>query len=432
MDFLNFIKESKTMYHACNTISKILDDNNFIKLNENEKFNLELGKNYYFTRNNSSVIAFKLPKKLDDLSFNISAAHLDSPTFKLKPNFEIDLNRYQMLNTEVYGGPIYSTFMDRPLDIAGRVLIKDNNKIITKLFSFDKPVCMIPNLCIHFNRNANTEMNLNPQKDMLPLFMDKEISKYDLKELISNKLNCKKEDIYGYDLFLSLIDRGTYVGFNNEFIMAPQIDNLECSYVSVMSLIKSKIKDGTIDILALFDNEEIGSHTRQGAQSDMVLNTLRRITDSFNLSNEEHLCAINNSFFVSLDNAQGFHPNYPDKYDSTNRCYLNEGIVIKNAASGSYTTDGLSLSIFKEICEKANAKYQFTTNRSDIRGGSTLGAILLSKISIPAVDIGLAQLSMHSAYETCGSLDIDELMKAMIKYNETHFHFNGDKEVELK
>ena len=432
MDFLDFIKESKTMYHACDTISKILDENNFIRLSENEPFNLKLGKNYYFTRNNSCVVAFKIPNNLDDLSFNLSAAHLDSPTFKLKPNFELDKERYQLLNTEVYGGPIYSTFMDRPLDIAGRVLIKENNKIVSKLFSFDKAVCMIPNLCIHFNRNANTDTTLNPQKDMLPIFIDKEISKYDLKEVVANKLKCNKDDIYGYDLFLSLIDRGTYVGVNNEFIMAPQIDNLECSYVSLMSLIKSKPANGSIDVLALFDNEEIGSKTRQGAQSDLVENTLERIKASFNISNEAYLCALSNSFFVSLDNAQGYHPNYPEKYDPTNKCYLNGGIVIKNAASGSYTTDGLSSSIFRRICEMADAIYQFTTNRSDIRGGSTLGAILLSKISVPAVDIGLAELAMHSAYETCGSYDIEELMKAMVKFNETHLHFNGDKEVLFK
>ncbi len=432
MDFLEFLHDSKTAFHACMKSKEILLQNGFIELNEVDDFKLEKGKNYFLTRNNSSVIAFQIPNDLSNLGFNITAAHLDSPTFKLKPNFELDFTRYQKLNTEVYGGPIFYSWMDRPLDIAGRVLVKKGNKIETKLIEFNKAMTMIPSLSIHYNREANSGFKFNPQEDMLPILADNDIEFGDLLDKIANKLNVAKEDILSYDLYLALLDRGTYAGINNEFIMAPQIDNLECSYVSLMSLIKSKPANGSIDVLALFDNEEIGSKTRQGAQSDLVENTLERIKESFNISNEAYLCALSNSFFVSLDNAQGYHPNYPSKYDPTNVAYLNDGIVIKNAARGSYTTDAISQAYFIEICKKANAKYQLNTNRSDIPGGSTLGAISLSNVSIHSIDIGLPQIAMHSAMETAGSFDYDELIKALKEFYNTHLSVLNDGTLSFK
>ena len=431
MDFLEFLKDSKTAFHAANKAKEILTNAGFIELNESKDFKLEKGKNYFYTRNNSSVIAFQIPNNLEGLGFNITAAHLDSPTFKLKPNFELDFGRYQKLNTEVYGGPIYYSWLDRPLDIAGRVLIKRGNSIESKLIEFNKGMAVIPSLAIHYNRDCNSNLKLNPQEEMLPIFADNDIQFGDLLEKIANKLNVSKDDILSHDLYLALLDRGMYVGENNEFIVAPQIDNLECSFVALNSIINSKPANGTINVTVLFDNEEIGSRTRQGADSNLLDITLERIANSLGISKNDYYKALASSFFISLDNAQGFHPNYPSKFDSTNKCFMNDGVVIKSAARGSYTSDGYSIAIFKLLCENVEAKYQFMTNRSDMPGGSTLGAINISHISIPSVDIGFAQLAMHSSMETTGALDIEEMEKVIKYFYSRHLSFEEDGKVVI-
>ena len=431
MDFLEFLKDSKTAFHAANKVKEILKDNGFIELNETADFKIEKGKNYFLTRNNSSVIAFQIPNDINNLGFNITAAHLDSPTFKLKPNFELDFLRYQKLNTEVYGGPIFYSWFDRPLDIAGRVLIKKGNTIESKLIEFNKAMAIIPSLAIHYNKECNSNLKLNPQEDMMPILADNDIQYGDLLAMISDKLNVSKEDILSYDLYLALLERGMYSGINNEFITAPQIDNLECSYVALNSIINSKPHNSSINVMVLFDNEEIGSRTRQGADSNLLDIVLERISNSLNLSKDEYYKALANSFFISLDNAQGFHPNYPNKFDSTNKCFMNDGIVIKESARGSYTSDGYSIAIFKLMCENSDAKYQFMTNRSDVPGGSTLGAINISHISIPSVDIGFAQLAMHSSMETTGALDIIEMEKVIKYFYSRHLIFNEDGKVVI-
>ena len=424
VEFLNFIKNTPTAYHAVNEIKNILLNSGYKELDENKPFDIKLGNKYFITRNLSSIIAFSLPNKINEYGFNITAAHTDSPTFKLKPNFKIDNGRYNMLNTEVYGGPILNTFFDRPLNIAGRVFIKNKDGIEAKLVSFDRGVCMIPNLCIHFNRDINNGIKLNPQIECLPIISDS--SDKDLLDIVAKELKINRSDIISHDLFLATLDRGAITGLNNEFIMAPQIDNLECSYSLTKALIDSKVSDDTINVMALFDSEEIGSRTRCGADSKMLEDTLFRISMALGKNNEEHLRAINNSFMVSADNAHAYHPSYPSKYDQTNRVFMNDGIVIKSAARGSYTTDGYTEGVFKYICDLANAKYQNMTNRSDILGGGTLGNISLSHLSIPSVDIGLPQLAMHSAMETCGAYDIDELIKAITKFYSVHLLFENN------
>lgn len=431
MEFLEFIKNSPTSYHAVSEIKKELDKNGFIELNEKKKLDIKLSGKYYIVRNLSSIVAFQIPNKLDNYGFNITAAHTDSPTFKLKPNFTYDIDRYNMLNTEVYGGPILNTFFDRPLNIAGRVMVKKNNKLELKLVSFDKYVCSIPNLCIHFNRDVNNGVKINPQVDCIPLLSDKN-NGGDLLGFIANKLGVKKENIVSHDLFLATVDRGMIGGLNDEFIMAPQIDNLECAYALCQGLINSKIKDNTINVMALFNAEEIGSRTRDGADSNLLDDILKRISLALGKTIDEHIIALNNSFMVSADNAHAYHPSYPSKYDPTNRVYMNEGIVIKSAARGSYTTDGYTLGIFRSICDKVGAKYQYMTNRSDIPGGGTLGAISLSHLSIPSVDIGLSELAMHSAMETCGRYDLEELIKAISEYYSIHLEFIDDNNVEIR
>ena len=425
---LEFIKKSPTMFHASKNISDRLESAGFIKLSENKRWDLKLGGKYYVTRNNSAVLCFTLPEAFDELSYNISAAHTDSPTFKLKPNFTLEKGRYSMLNTEIYGGPILNTWMDRPLNIAGRIIYKDNEGLKTKLISFDRPMAVLANCSIHYYRELNTGVKLNPQTELVPLVGDKNMSEIDLLELASKEIGINKDDIVSHDLYLAVLDRGTYVGANNDFIMAPQIDNLECSYAIVEAIINSTPK-GSINVGALFDNEEIGSETRQGAGSCFLADTLKRISSALGLDSIEHKMALANSFMVSADNAQGFHPNYAHKYDPTNAVYLNDGIVIKNAARGSYTTDGISQAYFKTICEKVDAKYQLNTNRSDVPGGSTLGAISLGSVSIHSVDIGLPQIAMHSCMETAGAHDLEHLIKALKEFYNTHLVVNNDGEL---
>lgn len=424
--FLEFIKDTPTAFHAARKFKDILRNHNFIELSENEPWNLIPGGKYFIGRNMSSLVAFVLPKK-NPVSFNITAAHLDSPTFKLKPNFTLEKGRYLKLNTEVYGGPIYSTWMDRPLGIAGRLIVKTEDGIQAVLVNLDEPLALIPNLPIHYNRNANKGVELNPQVDMLPILADQAHGNLKLYDFIAQKLNLKPEDILSSDLYLTNLDRGCLAGLNKEFIMAPQIDNLECSYGLIEGLLQS-VPKASINVCALFDNEEIGSSTIQGADGTMLADLLKRIGLALHMTEEEYMRLIANSFMVSADNAQGFHPNYPGKYDETNACYLNEGIVIKNAARGSYSTDALSSAYFQSICKQAKVKVQLNTNRSDILGGSTLGAISVRHISIPSVDIGLAQLAMHSSYETAGRYDLADFITAItVFYSNTLNHTKEEK-----
>lgn len=423
-DFLKFIKDSPTAFHAAKNIRDILTDVDYVQLNESENWSLVPGGKYFIKRNSSSILAFTLPEEINSISYNITAAHLDSPTFKLKPNFKIEAGKYQKLNTEVYGGPIYNTWMDRPLNIAGRLIVSDNEGFHEELVSFDDAVCMIPNCSIHYYHELNKGVALNPQVDLLPIISTNK--DFDLLEALASKYHIKKENIISHDLYLSLLDRGRLVGANKEFIMAPQIDNLECSYALLEALLNSKPKNNSINVMVLFDNEEIGSRTRQGAGSMMLHDTLERISLTLGFSYLEHKAFLNSSFIISADNAQGYHPNYPQKYDPTNASYMNEGIVIKNAARGSYTTDALSLAYFEKICKRCNAKYQKNTNRSDVPGGSTLGAISLMNVSIPSVDIGLPQIAMHSAYETAGAYDLEDLIKAITEFYQTHLCIEHD------
>ena len=427
-NLLEFIKKSPTMFHATKNFAEILEANGFIKLSENKRWDLHLGGKYYLTRNNSAVLCFTLPNSINELSYNIAAAHTDSPTFKLKPNFTLEKGRYSMLNCEIYGGPILNSWMDRPLNIAGRIIYKDNEGLKTKLLSFDRPMAVLANCSIHYYHELNTGVKLNPQTELVPLVGDKSNAEIDLLGLAAKELGINKDSIVSHDLYLAVLDRGTFVGANNDFIMAPQIDNLECSYGIVEAIINSK-PNGSINVGGLFDNEEIGSRTRQGAGSQLLSDTLERISDALGYSNVDHKMALANSFMVSADNAQGFHPNYAQKYDPTNAVYMNDGIVIKNAARGSYTTDGMSQAYFKTLCEKAGAKYQLNTNRSDVPGGSTLGAISLGSVSIHSVDIGLPQIAMHSCMETAGARDLDELVKALKEFYSSHLVVNNDGEL---
>lgn len=414
--FIEFLKTSTNPYEAVRSIKGILKENGFEELSEENKWDLEKGGNYFVTRNDSSIIGFSIPTDLSDLSFNLAAAHTDSPTFKIKPhNNKIVANHYSMLNTEVYGGPIYSSFFDRPLSISGRVFVKNGNKIESKLINFNRDLVVIPNECIHFNREVNSGKSYNPQIDLLPLLGTNQ----NLDDLIEEEFKLNKKDIISYDLTLYSRYRGSAIGANSEYFMAPQIDDLESAYGLFKGFVKSKANK-SVNVCIAFDNEEVGSETKQGAASTFLIDTLQRITNSFGLTFEDLKMALAKSLMVSCDNAHAVHPNDVAKTDELNKVFMNEGIVVKHNANQHYTTDGMSQAVFKFIMDKANIKYQDFTNRSDVRGGGTLGAISTSQVSVASVDIGLAQLAMHSCVETAGSKDLSFLIDGMKEYFNSH------------
>lgn len=412
---LNFIKNSKTQYHAVKELKDILDKANFIELKEESVYNIKPLSNYYIIRNNSSIMAFKTPNNINNTSLKIVASHTDSPTFKVKPNNQLIQDAYSSLNIEVYGGPIYSSFFDKPLSLAGRVFIEDDNFVKEELLDFDYDMLVIPNECIHFNRDINTGKKYNEQIDLLPLLGNKDTN---LDDLIAEKLNIDKSKILSYDLQIYNRYRGSIIGPNKEYFMAPQIDNLESAYLTLEGFIKSN-NTSDLNIYISFDNEEVGSKTKQGASSDFMIRNIERIFNALNAYSDSLSRAISNGILISCDNAHAVHPNDIAKTDKLNKVYMNEGIVIKHNANQSYTTDGLTSAILKSIFNKNNIKYQDFTNKSDVRGGSTLGAISLSQLTIPSVDIGLAQLAMHSSCETAGCKDTDILINGIEAFYNT-------------
>lgn len=416
-ELFQFIENSPSCFHAIETIREKLNDEGFIELVEGRSWQIEKGKKYYVTRNLSSIIAFKIPEN-DLKNFHIVASHSDSPTFKIKENAEIEVNnKYVKLNTEKYGGMICSTWFDRPLSIAGRILVKEGNLVKTHLVNIDKDLVIIPNLAIHMNRAVNDGYKYNAQIDMLPLYGDN-TSKGSLMKTVAQSVGVEEDSILGTDLFLYNRMRGTKIGANSEYISSPRLDDLECAYASLSAFL-SETNSNSASVYCVFDNEEVGSGTKQGADSTLLYDVLRRINMCLGNSEEDYYKLIASSFMISADNAHALHPNYSDKSDPTNKVYINDGIVIKYNANQKYTTDAVSASIFKSICDSVNVPYQTFTNRSDILGGSTLGNISNAHVSLNTIDIGLAQLAMHSTYETAGAKDVTYLIEALKAFYNT-------------
>lgn len=412
-----FIENSPSCFHAIKTITEELKNEGFVEIKEKDTWQIEKGKKYYVTRNLSSVIAFKIPQN-DFKSFHIVASHSDSPTFKIKANAEIEVkNKYVKLNTEKYGGMICSTWFDRPLSIAGRILVKENNAVKTHLVNIDKDLVIIPNLAIHMNREVNDGYKYNAQIDMLPLYGDNS-SKGSLMKTIAKEAEVEEESILDTDLFLYNRMNGTKIGSNEEYISSPRLDDLECAFTSLSAFL-SENTSNSASVYCVFDNEEVGSGTKQGADSTFLYDVLRRINISLGKTEEDYYRLISSSFMVSADNAHALHPNYTDKSDLTNKVYMNDGIVIKYNANQKYTTDAVSASIFKTICDSVDVPYQTFTNRSDILGGSTLGNISNAHVSLNTIDIGLAQLAMHSTYETAGAKDVTYMIDAIKAFYNT-------------
>lgn len=423
-ELLNFIEKCPSCFHAIKTIKEKLNENDFIELFESKKWNIQKGKKYYVTRNSSSIIAFKVGEELDNYSFNIIASHSDSPTFKIKENFEIEANKkYIQLNTEKYGGMIYATWMDRPLSVAGRVIVKNDNKFETKFVNIDKDLVLIPNVAIHMNKEVNTGMKYNEQTDMLPLYGTFENGKDNFMDLIAEYAGVEKENILSTDLFLYNRMKPTIWGSKDEFISSPKLDDLQCAFSSLIAFLDGS-NAKSVNVYCCFDNEEVGSGTKQGAASTFLEDVLSRINENIGKNREEYLCALASSLMLSADNAHAVHPNHSELSDPTNRVYMNEGIVIKYNANQKYTTDAVSSALFKFYCKSANVPFQNYTNRSDMPGGSTLGNIASSQVSISMVDIGLAQLSMHSSYETAGIKDTYYMIKVMNEFYNSHIEKN--------
>ena len=425
-ELASFIKSAPTAFHAVEKISDILREDGFEELKEQKKWSLEPGKGYYITRNHSSIIAFKAGGDLSDYSFQVTASHSDSPGFKLKDNAELEIKKkYTVLNTEGYGGMICSTWFDRPLSVAGRVILRTDAGLETRLVDLDRDLLMIPSLAIHMDRTVNDGRKYNKQVDMLPLFSGEEKAPGAVKALVAEELNVTAEEIYGMDLFLYNRMAPAVWGSDNEFFSCPQLDDLECAYASLKGFLTGS-NEKNVNVFACFDNEEVGSGTKQGAASTFLFDVLWRINRALKKDEEDFYRAVAGSFMLSCDNAHAVHPNYKEKTDISNCVYMNEGIVVKSHAGQKYTSDALSIAVMKAICEKAGVPLQFFANRSDEAGGSTLGNIAMSQVSMNAVDIGLPQLAMHSAYETCGVKDALYLIRAVECFYNSHINAAGD------
>ncbi|MCH5268356.1 MAG: M18 family aminopeptidase [Lachnospiraceae bacterium] len=411
-DLLTFIKESPSAFHVISNMEKELSIAGFHYLPEGHKWDIQYGESYYTKRNDTSLIAWRMPEK-EARGFHIAAAHSDSPAFLVKENPEVAGGQYIRLNTEKYGGMILSTWLDRPLSVAGRVSIAGENGVESRLVHIDRDLLVIPSLAIHMERKLNAGYEYNAQKDMLPIFTEKEGKSF--RELVAEYAGVEPDEILGQELYLYVRDEGHIIGRDEEWLMSPRLDDLQCVY-GILQGLKSKKPSEYISMAAIFHNEEVGSTTRQGADSTFLSDVLAWIGEALGMGDGERRRMIVGSFLISADNAHGVHPAHKEKADPTNQPVLNGGVVIKFHGNQKYTSDAMTAGTLRLLCKEAGISSQTYHNRSDIAGGSTLGNISVSHVSVPSVDIGLAQLAMHSAMETAGSRDLDDFIRLLTVY----------------
>ena len=419
MNLTSFLNESYTAYHACENVKQILEENGFIQLSENQDWSICENGKYFVMRGGSSLIAFTVGA-LDNFAYKIVATHTDSPALKIKENPVMKKGNCATLNVETYGGGLWYSFFDRPLKIAGRVVRRNGRSLKTEIVEAPFRV-QIPSVAIHQNREANDKFSVNAQVDLQPLcaFMGEDFNSAQFLE------KAVGENVLSYDLFLVNADMPYTFGVNNEFLAAPRIDNLACSYAGLEALLSATETSG-ICVLALMDNEEIGSLSRQGADGDFLETSLRRIAYALRFDDNEFYKALAESFMLSADNAHAAHPNHPEKADPTNGPKLGGGIVIKAHAGKAYMTDSLSSAVVKMVFDNAEVPHQDFYNRSDVRSGSTLGSLVTRHVGIPGADIGIAQLAMHSACETIAVADYDVMVKGLSAYFATTLKFNDE------
>lgn len=429
-ELFSFLDHSPNSFFAVKNMCDLLKQAGMTRLYEGMPWNLEAGRGYYVTRNDSSLIAFRIPKA-DYTGFQMMASHSDSPVFKIKTNADIEVDKqYVKLNVEKYGGMLCAPWFDRPLSVAGRIIVSTPDGIETRLVNVDRDLLIIPNLAIHMNRQVNDGYKFNAQVDMLPLFCDKGRESDTFLKLIASEAGVSAEDILDTDLFLYNRMPAVSLGLNNEFIASGRLDDLQCAFASLKGFLEAKPGD-SVAVHCVFDNEEVGSVTKQGAAGTFLRDTLHRINRAMGRTEDDYLMSIASSFLVSADNAHAVHPNHTDKTDPTNRTYLNKGIVIKYSANQKYTTDAVSGAVMRAICRQADVPFQTFSNRSDMLGGSTLGNISQSQVALNTVDIGLPMLAMHSPYETAGARDTAYLVEAAKVLFSSSFVGKGDGSYKL-
>ncbi len=424
-ELIRFIEKSPTAFHAVAELEAMLQGAGFLKLSELESWDLRTGGSYYVTRNDSSLIAFRMPEEKRIRGLQIIAGHSDSPSFKIKENPEMKAgNVYVKLNVEKYGGMLCAPWFDRPLSAAGRIIAEQDGRLISRLVNVDRDLLLIPNLAIHMNRKANDGVAYNVQKDLLPLYgMCGEGPSF--LQTVAETAGVAAESLRGMDLFLYNREKGTVWGAGDCFLSAPRLDDLECVYGAARGLMAAG-PGKHLQLCCVFDNEEVGSGTKQGAASTFLRDTIGRILSASGQKEKDRAGLLARSFMISADNAHALHPNAPDTSDPVNRPVINGGIVIKHSANQKYTTDGVSAALMRMLLKKAGLPWQDFLNRSDMAGGSTLGNISNTQVSLNTVDIGLAQLAMHSPYETAGTRDLQDLITAARHFYETSLDYASD------
>ena len=415
---MDFLDASRSVYHAVAYISDILDREGYTHLPEGDDWTLEDGGKYYITRNMSTIIAFRIPHG-EPAGFLLSASHSDRPSFKIKENGELE-SKYIRLATERYGGMLMAPWLDRPLSVAGRVMVETPTGVKMKLVDIDKDLMIIPNVAIHMNRKVNDGYAYNPATDTIPLLGDRDV-KGMFGRMIADQAGGR---ILGHDLFLYLRQKAAVWGIEQEFISAQALDDLQCAWACLQGFLNAS-ESGSVPMLCIFDSEEVGSRSVSGADSTMLTSTMNRIARYLDANLARMM---SQSFLVSADNAHAIHPNHPELADPNNAPVMNGGIVVKFNASQRYTTDAVAAAVFRSVCNRAGVPTQTYYNRPDIPGGSTLGYVSLTHVSVPTADIGLAQLAMHSCYETAGVYDSLYLEKAMTTYFSSTLTVTGDGE----
>ena len=419
-DFLDFLDESPSGYHAAYNLVKMMQKEGYERLSEHDDWTLVPGGKYYMVRGGTTIIAFKIPKEScngEPNGFMMSACHTDRPTFKLKGNGEL-VGTYTRVPVEGYGGMLISPWMDRPLSVAGRVLVDTGTGIQAKLFNLDRDLMLMPNVAIHMNRQVNDGYKWNKAVDTFPLMGSKEAAGK-FWPLLEEQAGGK---VLGYDLYLYVRQKASLWGIDNEYISAQALDDLECAWACAKGFLRAKDTQA-VQVMCAFDDEEVGSNSPQGAASTILSDTLHRICNALEVNPYRMLAK---SFMVSADNAHAVHPNHPEYADAVNAPVMGGGVVLKFNANQRYTTDGVSAAVFRKICQKAGVPLQSYNNRPDIPGGSTLGHISLTQVSVPTVDLGLAQLAMHSCYETASVKDVEYLIEAMTAYYSTTLEATTD------
>ncbi len=421
-----YIGHSPTPYHAVSHTAQILSEAGFLPLLECDRWELRRGQGYYVTRNGSSLIAFRVPDH-DYAGFMMTASHCDSPCFKIRENAESADAAYVRLSTEKYGGMLCATWMDRPLSIAGRVAVRTEKGFAVRTVDLKEPCAVIPSVAIHMNRQANEGASYNPAVDMIPLYGTNECQNT-FRTRIAREAGVREEDLLSSDLFLYNPQQGTEY---NGLICAPRLDDLQCAFGALTAFLQAKSADN-IPVYCLFDNEEVGSQSKQGAASTFLPDVLSRIASGLGTDADALRQKIAHSFLVSCDNAHAVHPNHPEYTDKNHTVHLNGGIVIKYNANQRYTTDALSAAVFRLICEEAAVPCQNYVNRADMPGGSTLGNIANTQVSLNTVDIGLPQLAMHSACETAGASDTAYLIRALTVFYRKSLRMQDDGSYQLQ